>query len=270
MSDPAGWYPDPTARHELRYWDGYTWLDNVSDRGAAATDALGGKPMPPPSEAAAKAASGPAASSSSKTPLYLALGGVAVVVIIIVGIVATRGGGGGAKTTALDKAAVTFQDDTADVAHPSVQKVHIKDNTVVIVTVTSSDQKVTPGLVVLADQKTVDTVTAKVDGVKNLLQSQLRDACGNLREEDIGAKGTVVYDAGKSDNPGKDFHSFMVVLAEGDYEFVPVLVDDNAQCQGGKSTMKLEPKFLDFSGVKSIGDLQSTLSDDSDLSSLSG
>src|SRR4051812_6342611 len=32
VSDPAGWYPDPTTRHELRYWDGYAWLDNVSDK----------------------------------------------------------------------------------------------------------------------------------------------------------------------------------------------------------------------------------------------
>ncbi len=28
----AGWNPDPTGRHELRYWDGSTWTDHVSDR----------------------------------------------------------------------------------------------------------------------------------------------------------------------------------------------------------------------------------------------
>lgn len=40
MSDitPAGWQPDPTGRHEHRYWDGTTWTDNVSDAGTAATD----------------------------------------------------------------------------------------------------------------------------------------------------------------------------------------------------------------------------------------
>jgi hypothetical protein len=26
-----GWYPDPTGRHELRYWDGRMWSDSVSD-----------------------------------------------------------------------------------------------------------------------------------------------------------------------------------------------------------------------------------------------
>ncbi len=37
MSDqqhaPAGWHPDPQGRHELRYWDGSTWTDHVSDAG---------------------------------------------------------------------------------------------------------------------------------------------------------------------------------------------------------------------------------------------
>jgi len=35
---PANWYADPTARHELRYWDGTAWTEHVSDNGAQATD----------------------------------------------------------------------------------------------------------------------------------------------------------------------------------------------------------------------------------------
>ncbi len=39
MSDaPANWYPDPHGRHELRYWDGATWTEHVSDRGVTAID----------------------------------------------------------------------------------------------------------------------------------------------------------------------------------------------------------------------------------------
>ena len=34
----AGWYPDPTARHEQRYWDGTTWTDQVTTAGQATTD----------------------------------------------------------------------------------------------------------------------------------------------------------------------------------------------------------------------------------------
>ena len=37
---PANWYPDPTGRHQLRYWDGTAWTDHVSDTGVQSTDAL--------------------------------------------------------------------------------------------------------------------------------------------------------------------------------------------------------------------------------------
>ena len=36
-----GWQPDPSGRHEYRYWDGSTWTDDVSDAGMTAVDPLG-------------------------------------------------------------------------------------------------------------------------------------------------------------------------------------------------------------------------------------
>jgi len=35
---PPLWSPDPTGRHELRYWDGVRWTQHVSDGGVQATD----------------------------------------------------------------------------------------------------------------------------------------------------------------------------------------------------------------------------------------
>lgn len=32
------WYPDPTGRHQVRYWDGQAWTENVADHGVASTD----------------------------------------------------------------------------------------------------------------------------------------------------------------------------------------------------------------------------------------
>jgi len=47
MSDaPANWYPDPTQRHEYRYYDGSTWTDHVSDRGVTSSDPLQGLAPP--------------------------------------------------------------------------------------------------------------------------------------------------------------------------------------------------------------------------------
>lgn len=36
----AAWHPDPTGRHELRYWDGTQWTDHVSDQGVQSTSPL--------------------------------------------------------------------------------------------------------------------------------------------------------------------------------------------------------------------------------------
>lgn len=36
----AAWRPDPTGRHEHRYWDGTAWTEHVSDGGVASVDAV--------------------------------------------------------------------------------------------------------------------------------------------------------------------------------------------------------------------------------------
>jgi hypothetical protein len=53
VSDPttqgsggAGWHPDPSGRHQLRYWDGQAWTPNVSDNGQQSTDAFTATPPP--------------------------------------------------------------------------------------------------------------------------------------------------------------------------------------------------------------------------------
>lgn len=38
-TDP-GWHPDPTERHEHRYWDGAEWTEHVADAGEASTDPI--------------------------------------------------------------------------------------------------------------------------------------------------------------------------------------------------------------------------------------
>ncbi|MEQ6900538.1 AIM24 family protein [Nocardioides sp. YIM 152588] len=36
----AAWHPDPTGRHELRYWDGTQWTDHVADGGEMSVSPL--------------------------------------------------------------------------------------------------------------------------------------------------------------------------------------------------------------------------------------
>jgi hypothetical protein len=35
---PAGWYPDPSTRFEMRYWDGGQWTEHVARGGQQSTD----------------------------------------------------------------------------------------------------------------------------------------------------------------------------------------------------------------------------------------
>jgi hypothetical protein len=45
-SPTAGWYPDPTRRHEYRYWAGRAWTDAVADAGSTSSDPLVAPPPP--------------------------------------------------------------------------------------------------------------------------------------------------------------------------------------------------------------------------------
>lgn len=38
MSAPQGWHPDPTGRHQVRWWDGTRWTDWVGDHGQTSQD----------------------------------------------------------------------------------------------------------------------------------------------------------------------------------------------------------------------------------------
>lgn len=50
----ADWYPDPMGRHELRWWDGEMWTENVSSHGRTSVDTLAADPkmvpLPKPPE----------------------------------------------------------------------------------------------------------------------------------------------------------------------------------------------------------------------------
>ncbi len=45
-SKPAAWHPDPTGRHQLRYWDGNAWTEHVSDQGRQSVDPVDGPGAP--------------------------------------------------------------------------------------------------------------------------------------------------------------------------------------------------------------------------------
>jgi hypothetical protein len=65
---PSGqWAPDPYRRHELRWWNGVTWSDQVSDSGVHTVDPLGAVPPPPTGAASTGWWSGPAGPAPAPT-----------------------------------------------------------------------------------------------------------------------------------------------------------------------------------------------------------
>jgi hypothetical protein len=53
MSIDAGWLPDPTGTHQVRYWDGARWTEQVSDGGNTAVAPFPADAPPPPPPVAA-------------------------------------------------------------------------------------------------------------------------------------------------------------------------------------------------------------------------
>jgi len=91
---PAGWYDDPSARHERRYWDGTDWTAHVSDGGIATTDQPGARPPatsehpaePPP--ATGLPATGPRASAPPRKRRAWAVPVIAVAAVVVLGLLA--------------------------------------------------------------------------------------------------------------------------------------------------------------------------------------
>jgi hypothetical protein len=56
VSSPAAWQPDPTGKHDHRWWDGERWTEHVADAGQASVDPLETEIPPPSGEAPAGSA----------------------------------------------------------------------------------------------------------------------------------------------------------------------------------------------------------------------
>jgi len=85
MADTSsgGWHPDPTGRHQHRWWDGTQWTDQVSDGGATSTDPMTAPPAAP--MAPAYGFGGPPA--PRKGANWKIIGIVGAVLVVAIGLV---------------------------------------------------------------------------------------------------------------------------------------------------------------------------------------
>jgi uncharacterized protein DUF2510 len=105
-SPSEGWFPDPTGRHEKRWWDGQSWGDWIADAGSVGEDPLtpapavpvtAGEPAPatpaeafPVTAAAAAAESGPGRHRNRRLQVF-ALAAVAALIAAVAVVVVQRG-----------------------------------------------------------------------------------------------------------------------------------------------------------------------------------
>ncbi|HEY8546157.1 MAG TPA: DUF2510 domain-containing protein [Acidimicrobiales bacterium] len=108
--DPSapGWYPDPTGRHERRYWSGIRWSRHVDDGGVRGEDPIDGTgPVPSvpldeawsggtPSRSTARVPAVPP--SRSRRPVHVAVAAFAVVGLFGAGYLLLGGGGDAADS----------------------------------------------------------------------------------------------------------------------------------------------------------------------------
>lgn len=78
---PPGWFPDPTGRHDHRWWDGAAWTSHVADAGVASTDSLPTASAPGIDAAAAPAPLASAATSSDPVAVWALIIGLGAILL---------------------------------------------------------------------------------------------------------------------------------------------------------------------------------------------
>jgi hypothetical protein len=119
------WHPDPTGRHELRWWDGAAFTDQVADAGVTSTDpGPGAGPRPPGTTNLAQPAD-VSGRKASKVPVILAAAGAFVVVLALLVLLRDDGGGSGTGNF----------EGTATEDEPGRHEVSVEGGTVLVVEV---------------------------------------------------------------------------------------------------------------------------------------
>ncbi|POX54043.1 hypothetical protein C3489_14735 [Streptomyces sp. Ru71] len=106
MTPPPGWYPDPTAAHLERWWDGRAWTEHRRHREAPTAPLAHQVPPQPPAFPAQPVAHPqqplttpqPAASSGRARAVALTVAGAVLVAAIVTGAFVLRGGDDGDPT----------------------------------------------------------------------------------------------------------------------------------------------------------------------------
>ncbi len=95
VEQTPGWHPDPSGRHEHRFWDGSSWTASVADAGVVTVDQEGATAEPGATAELPRIEPDRAARRRRR---WRALAGVAAALLVVVVAVALSGTGSGSGT----------------------------------------------------------------------------------------------------------------------------------------------------------------------------
>jgi hypothetical protein len=99
---PPHWYPDPTTRHELRFWDGARWTEHVVSAGRQQVDPLTTEPLPGAVPAATSTAPAPGPVANAEGRRAPVLGGLGLLLCVLAVVAVAVPGIGFVRTTSDD------------------------------------------------------------------------------------------------------------------------------------------------------------------------
>ncbi|MBA2496982.1 MAG: DUF2510 domain-containing protein [Acidimicrobiia bacterium] len=194
---PPGWFPDPSGRHQFRWWDGAAFSDQVADGGVVGADdgagpvtpLIGGpavpRPVGPPWAAAPVDAGGFVVVAGSGPPRWVyAAGGLGLVALLVAGTflvldLADDGGSGFGELTG-------EVDGDVGGAHP----LRIPAGSVVTVELRPDDDDFDPRVAFVVDEESLDALEEAFDGtdLQDAFGADQATEAGELFEElDLGA-----------------------------------------------------------------------------------
>jgi hypothetical protein len=258
MSDPAGWYPDPVGRGDFRFWDGLAWTTQSSTGGVAVEDRLDGAPLPSPSEAAQPPAE-PAVPPARSRRWLIACVAVVTLVLLVALIAVTRKDDGAIPS--LSARPTSFTDRIEDLGHLPVHRVSIPANTVTFIDIRATNTALQPIVVIEASKTTSDQIATTLLGATDE-STKLKDLFPDLREEDLGVKGSVIVFACGPPTANGGLVAAMPSAVGGDYEVVPVLLDGGNNRHTGDATLTLRTEPFDYTNLLTAADVASAFDQD--------
>jgi hypothetical protein len=251
MSDPAGWYPDPVGQADFRFWDGLAWTAQSSTGGVAVQDRLDGAPLPSPSEAVEPLVEPAVPPSRSRRWLVACVAVVAVLLVVALIAVTQKDDG---TIPSLSARPTSFSDHIEDLGHLPVHRVSIPANTVTFIDIRTTNTALQPIVVMEASKTTSDQIATTLLGATDE-STRLKDLFSDLREEDLGVQGSVIVFACGPPTANGGLVAAMPSAVGGEYDIVPVLLDDGNNRHRGDATVTLRTEPFDYTNLPTAADV---------------